>query len=149
MLPQYSRNLLTIDRLISCHNNACIRGISTECYQMITPFGLTIRKLRLDKQQVKLKDMAEALGVTSSYLSAIEHGRKPIPESFIKKVHMYFKDLGVSLAEWKRLAEDSQPQLRLNLDSDRQVKLAFGRKFDSLPQSRKREIRRILGVPDD
>jgi len=116
---------------------------------MLTPFGLAIRKMRLDKQQVKLVEMADHLSVSSAYLSALEHGKKHVSDSFIKQVYLYFKDQGFPLEEWKRLAADSQPQLKLNLDSDRQTKLAFGRTFDSLSRTKKEAIRRILGIPDD
>ncbi len=112
---------------------------------MLTPFGLLIRKMRLDKQQTKLLDMAREFNVTSSYLSALEHGLKPISDNFIKKISEYFKEQGVSLEEWKRLAADSQPQMKLDLGIDRDIKLAFGRRFDALPSAQKEEIRRILG----
>ena len=42
---------------------------------MITPFGKYLRKLRIDHDE-KLKDMAAKLGVTGSYLSAVEIGKR-------------------------------------------------------------------------
>lgn len=41
----------------------------------MTPFGKFMRHLRLDKG-LMLKESAEKLGVTSAYLSALEHGKK-------------------------------------------------------------------------
>ena len=42
---------------------------------MITSLGTFLRKLRLAKGEI-LKDMAECLGVSSAFLSAVENGKK-------------------------------------------------------------------------
>jgi transcriptional regulator with XRE-family HTH domain len=109
----------------------------------VTPFGLMIRRLRLERHE-KLGDMANALGVSSAYLSAIEHGAKPINDSFVKKVFLYFDNEFVTLEEWKRLAGDSQPQMKLDLRANRQLKLAFGRSIDSLTEDAKQHLLDIL-----
>ena len=48
---------------------------------MITPFGKALRNLRMDRGTL-LKDMAQQLEVTSSYLSAVESGKRNIPENW-------------------------------------------------------------------
>ena len=52
---------------------------------MRTSIGDFLRKLRLTKEQ-KLKDMAELLGVTSAFLSAVENGKKSMPDSWLRKI---------------------------------------------------------------
>lgn len=47
---------------------------------MVTEFGKILRKLRIDRNET-LKTMAEKLNITSSYLSAIERGKRAIPVS--------------------------------------------------------------------
>ncbi len=47
---------------------------------MLTEFGKAIRKIRLDKGEI-LKDMAKRLGISSAFLSAVENGRKNVPEN--------------------------------------------------------------------
>jgi len=42
---------------------------------MITEFGRILRNIRMDCNEL-LKDMADKLNITSSYLSAIEHGKE-------------------------------------------------------------------------
>ena len=49
---------------------------------MITKIGDFLRKLRLDNQQI-LKDMAEVLGVSSAFLSAVENGKKSMAFNLI------------------------------------------------------------------
>ena len=44
----------------------------------MTPFGDRMRKLRSERG-ITLKEMAEALGVSSAYLSALEHGKRGRP----------------------------------------------------------------------
>ena len=39
----------------------------------MTPFGEKMRKLRTDRA-ITLKQMSSAIGVSSAYLSALEHG---------------------------------------------------------------------------
>ncbi|HYM03284.1 MAG TPA: helix-turn-helix domain-containing protein [Stellaceae bacterium] len=44
----------------------------------MTPFGVRLRQLRQERG-MSLKSMAEALGVSAAYLSALEHGRRGRP----------------------------------------------------------------------
>ena len=46
---------------------------------MLTEFGKALRKIRIDRQQL-LKDMANKLGVSSAYLSAVENGKRRMPQ---------------------------------------------------------------------
>ena len=43
---------------------------------MITPFGIATRKFRLDKG-LRLLDLAQRLKLSSSFVSAVETGKKP------------------------------------------------------------------------
>ena len=52
---------------------------------MLTPFGQIVRKKRIDKF-LTLKEMADALGVSSAFLSAVEMGRKAIPDDWGLKI---------------------------------------------------------------
>lgn len=49
---------------------------------MLTPFGKAIRKARID-YGLTLKDVADKADVSSSYLSAIENGKKPLTNEFV------------------------------------------------------------------
>ena len=48
---------------------------------MLTSFGCYLRKLRIDTGYL-LKDLASYLCVTSSYLSAVEMGKRRIPDDW-------------------------------------------------------------------
>lgn len=52
---------------------------------MLTPFGKSLRKLRLDRGLL-LKDMADLLDVSPSFLSAVESGKKAIPARIVDEI---------------------------------------------------------------
>lgn len=77
----------------------------------MTPFGQKIRELRQGKG-VSQKDMAEALGVSAAYLSALEHGRRGIPTwPMVQKIIGYFNIIWDDAEELQGLAETSHPRV--------------------------------------
>jgi len=76
----------------------------------VTPFGQRIRELRRVRG-VAQKDMAAALGVSSAYLSALEHGRRGRPTwAMLQKIIGYFNIIWDEAEELARLAEASDPR---------------------------------------
>ena len=45
---------------------------------MLTALGRFLRKIRIDRNEL-LKDMADKLEVSASFLSAVENGKKSMP----------------------------------------------------------------------
>jgi len=77
----------------------------------MTPFGAKIRHLRRERG-ITLKDMAEALDVTSAYLSALEHGKRGRPTWFmVQRIISYFNVIWDEAEELQRLAEMSDPRV--------------------------------------
>jgi transcriptional regulator with XRE-family HTH domain len=77
----------------------------------MTPFGQKIRDLRRQRG-VSQKTMAADLGVSASYLSALEHGRRGIPSWFmLQKIIGYFNIIWDEAEELQRLAETSHPRV--------------------------------------
>ncbi len=52
---------------------------------MLTEFGRELRKFRIDNGEL-LKDMAQKMNVSSAYLSAMENGKRNIPDWWINKL---------------------------------------------------------------
>src|SRR5688572_23464950 len=75
---------------------------------MLTPLGKALRKLRIDHDWL-LKDMADGIGVSSAFLSAVETGQKQAPA-----------DLLVRIARWGKL--DAQTMSRLEQARDQSVR---------------------------
>ncbi len=80
----------------------------------MTPFGDRMRKLRAERG-VTLKEMAEALGVSSAYLSALEHGKRGRPGwHLIQRILAYFNIIWDEADEVVRLARISHPRISID-----------------------------------
>ena len=81
---------------------------------MTTPFGETIRRLR-EERGVTQKQMAEAIGVSAAYLSALEHGRRGTPSfNFLQRVAGYFNVIWYEAEELFSIASTSDPRVTLD-----------------------------------
>ncbi len=80
----------------------------------MTPFGDRMRKLRAERG-VTLKEMAEAIGVSSAYLSALEHGKRGRPGwHLIQRILSYFNIIWDDAEEVVRLARISHPRIAID-----------------------------------
>ena len=80
----------------------------------MTPFGERMRKLRTERG-VTLKQMAEALGVSSAYLSALEHGKRGAPTWFlVQRIIVFFNIIWDDAEALCRLAQSSDPRIKID-----------------------------------
>lgn len=81
---------------------------------MTTPFGEQLRALRRERG-VTLKDLADALGVSQAYLSALETGRRPRPTpARVDQICAYFGIIWDEAEALKDLARLSQPRITID-----------------------------------
>jgi len=77
----------------------------------MTPFGAKLRLLRAERG-ITLKEMAAALAVTPTYLSALEHGKRGLPTWYmVQRIIAYFNVIWDEAEELQRLAEASDPRV--------------------------------------
>jgi len=77
----------------------------------MTPFGSKVREFRA-KRGLSLKKMAEDLGVTSAYFSALEHGHRGRPGAgLIQQISGYFELTWEEAEDLQRLAQLSHPRI--------------------------------------
>lgn len=77
----------------------------------MTPFGERLRRLRAERGLTQ-KQMAAALGVSAAYLSALEHGRRGMPNwAMVQKIIGYFNVIWDDAEELERLAGLSDPRV--------------------------------------
>ena len=77
----------------------------------MTPFGAKIRELR-DRRGLSLKHMAHDLGVSSAYLSALEHGHRGRPgPGLVLQICGYFDLIWDEAEQLKHLADLSLPRV--------------------------------------
>jgi transcriptional regulator with XRE-family HTH domain len=80
----------------------------------MTPFGEAVRRLRAERG-VTQRQMAEALGVSPAYLSALEHGKRSEPSwEFIQRVIGYFNIIWDEAEELQLLAGLSRPKVTID-----------------------------------
>ncbi len=73
-----------------------------------------MRAMRAERN-VSLKQMAEALDVSSAYLSALEHGKRGKPTWFLlHRMIAYFNVIWDEAEELQRLAEISDPKITID-----------------------------------
>lgn len=102
---------------------------------MLTSFGKELRKLRIERQEL-LKDMAEALGVSSAYLSAVETGKRRIPNEWVSRIsEQYSLSRGQTIA-LQNAADDSMNEVTIPLEGFSQERkdaiLSFARRLDGI-----------------
>lgn len=114
---------------------------------MLSPFGKFCRKLRIEKDEVLL-DMARKLDVTPSFLSAVEVGKKNVPENWGKVLIEKYSLNTEQAEELYQAIKDSVRQVKFDLynkkETDRDLLLAFARKLDILDTEEKESILSIL-----
>jgi transcriptional regulator with XRE-family HTH domain len=77
----------------------------------MTPFGAKMRSMRAERG-LDLKSMAESLGVSSAYLSALEHGKRGRPSwALLQGIIGYFNVIWDEADELTRLADISHPRV--------------------------------------
>lgn len=80
----------------------------------MTPFGQRMRELRR-QHNISLKHMAADLGVSSAYLSALEHGHRGRPTFLmIQQICNYFNIIWDEAEELQRLADLSHPRVTID-----------------------------------
>ena len=115
---------------------------------MLTAFGKFCRKLRIEHEAI-LKDMADKLGVTPAYLSAVEVGKRNIPAEWFNTITSIY---ALSVNEQQDLQEaidSSIKQIKIDLDnySERQKQTAamFARKLSTLNDTELEKLFKIFG----
>lgn len=80
----------------------------------MTPFGEAIRKMRAERG-ITQREMAEDLGVTPAYLSALEHGHRSKPSwQFVQRIIGYFNVIWDDAEELMDLAGLSDPKITID-----------------------------------
>jgi len=116
----------------------------------LTPFGRHLRRLRADRGMT-LKEMASAVGVSSAYLSALEHGKRGRPSwALVQRIIACLNVIWDDAEELTRLARLSHPRVTIDTTglSPRATELA-NRLAVSISHLRERQLEELLAVLGD
>lgn len=112
----------------------------------LSEFGKFIRTYRIN-HTLLLKDMANKLGVTSAFLSAVETNKKPIPQDFHEKLVSAYEFSAKEKSDLFNSIDLSKNQEIItmpNNNDDRFLIGAFCRNFESLDHDKKAKILNLL-----
>lgn len=113
-----------------------------------TKFAEFLRVLRV-KNHENMGDTAKLLGVKVAFVSAVETGKKNVPEDWVDKIVEHYNLNAQEKAELIQAIEDSKTTSKINLVSapsfKRQVALQFQRSFDEINEETARKILELLG----
>ncbi|WP_420101078.1 helix-turn-helix domain-containing protein [Bosea sp. (in: a-proteobacteria)] len=116
----------------------------------MTPFGRRVRELR-EQRGITLAQMAEGLGVTSAYLSALEHGKRGRPTFTLIQGAIHL--LGViwdEADELVRLADLSHPRVVIDTAGlDSEATLFANRLSREIASLRLEDLDRLGAVLDE
>lgn len=80
----------------------------------MTPFGERLRELRAEKG-ISQKEMAEKVGVSAAYLSALEHGHRGVPSwVLLQRIIACLNIIWDEADELQRLALRSHPKVTID-----------------------------------
>lgn len=119
---------------------------------MATKLGSFLRKLRIENGEI-LRTMAERLGVSSAFLSAVENGKKNMPESWYEKLNQMYS-LSREQNEQLRTAalisrESVELRIRETSETNRDLAVLLARRFESLDEETSQKIMDILKATNE
>jgi len=80
----------------------------------MTPFGARLRELRAERGMTQ-KQMAEQVGVSAAYLSALEHGHRGVPSwPLLQRIIACLNIIWDDADELQRLAMQSAPKVTID-----------------------------------
>lgn len=120
--------------------------------KMLTDFGRFLRKIRIDSGEI-LKDMAEKLNVSAAYLSAVEMGKRNIPEQWVNKISELYNLSEEEKNNLHKAADNSAKSITLNFDNisntRKETAILFAREFENVDTETLDKIKKLLGNTEE
>jgi transcriptional regulator with XRE-family HTH domain len=112
---------------------------------MLTPFGIAARKLRLDKG-MRLLDLAQKMGHSAAFISAVETGRKQIPDAYLLNMARAMELSVPEIRSLRRAADQTRKEVRVDKmpAEQRELVAAFARRLDEIPSDMMTALKRVV-----
>lgn len=115
---------------------------------MSTQLGKELKKLRIDLG-VTLMGLSEMVKLSPAFLSAIETGRKRVPENFLDTLAANIPQVARERQKYEALVNQARNEVRVPLDEakfeDAELATALARRFSTLSDEQKKLLRNIIG----
>ena len=114
---------------------------------MYTKFGEFMRVLRIKHHEI-MGDIADMLGVSLPFLSAVENGKRNVPADWVDKIVSHYNLSPEDTQDLLEAIEQSKTQIKLDLKSSeffqRTAALQFARSFDNMDEDTAKRIIELL-----
>ncbi len=114
---------------------------------MLTSIGKFLRKLRIDNDEI-LKNMADKLQVTVSFLSAVENGKKRMPSNWNNRICEIYNLTDEQKRDFTTAIAETENSIEMNFAGQslqsRELAVSFARKFSDINDDQVEAIRKIL-----
>lgn len=112
-----------------------------------TSFGEFVRILRIKNHEI-MRDMARMLDVSTAFLSAVENGKKNVPDEWIDLIAEHYHLTDVERQDLATAAEESRMQYKIVAANagvpQRRVAMQFARSFDEIDDETAEKIMELL-----
>ncbi len=100
------------------------------------------------KANISLRKMANDLGISPAFLSAVENGKKKMPDSWFALVPDTYDLSDSEVNEFKDIAYESFDTVELNIakasENNKKLAIRFARRFDDIDEKTSEELLEIL-----
>ena len=114
---------------------------------MRTTLGDFLRKIRM-KEDISLRKMASDLSISPAFLSAVENGKKKMPESWFTLIPDTYHLSYDENEEFKDAAYDSFDIVAVNIANtsgvNKKLAIKFARRFEDIDEKTGEELLAIL-----
>ena len=114
---------------------------------MRTRLGDLIRSIRM-KAEISLRKMASDLGVSPAFLSAVENGKKKMPDAWLSLIPETFNLPADEIEEFKDVAYESFDTVAVNIanasEANKKLAIRFARRFEDIDEKTSEELLSIL-----
>ncbi len=114
---------------------------------MRTGLGDYLRSIRV-KANISLRKMATDLHISPAFLSAVENGKKKMPESWFTLVPETYQLTDAEINEFKDVAYESFNTVAVNIsnasESNRKLAIKFARRFEDIDEKTSKELLELL-----
>ncbi len=112
-----------------------------------TELGKFLSELRLANGEL-LRDMAVKLSVSSAFLSAVENGKKKMPEKWYSSLKESYGLSSIDIDRLKAAELSSSDKIELDVSSvipvQRDLAIKFAREFDSFDEETSKKLMEFL-----
>lgn len=110
-------------------------------------YSILIKRIRSEHKET-MGDMADWLKVSLPFVSAVENGRKRIPDDWYEKISKHYQLSNPERQELSSAILESQKYLKINLvsasNSKKALAIQFQRSFDDMDDNTAEKISEIL-----